>query len=201
MDYSLSVSDDNRFYRVREQCLDAEVRDGVAYSRWLPWPDVELKTWLVADETCHLRIHKITTPRKLWTIESGFPVGYTVRASLHTKADSPNGPVVRTPNGSSSLRNLLGERKNEPQKLGSNSSLLTSLTAMPLLCSAHEPRTHWLACIVSGSAEPQDTFSQFSDFTVTANDDTCCILRNGEPWWLTHGDGCGDRPRKHVAQN
>lgn len=25
-----------------------DFRDGVAYSRWVSWPDVEVRTWLVA---------------------------------------------------------------------------------------------------------------------------------------------------------
>jgi hypothetical protein len=199
LDNGLSVSDDNRFFRIREHCLDAEVRDGVAYSRWQSWPDVEVRTWLVAAETCHLRIHRITTQRKLWAIEGGFPVGYFQRTTLQTQIESPVGPTVRTPRGASALRNLLGERKNETAELGANSSLLTSLTAMPLLRSAHETGEHWLASVVGGSAEPQDEFAQFAGFTVEATTDGCLVRRQGVLWWSVKERGCGESVRERLA--
>jgi hypothetical protein len=199
LDNGLSVSEDNRFFRVREHCLDAMVREGVAYSRWEPWPDVEIRTWLIAAETCHLRIHRITTQRKLWTIEGGFPVNYTQRSTLQMQPDSPGGPTIRTPHSASALRNLFGERKNETAELGANSSLLASLTAMPVLRAAHEPGVHWLACIVSGSADSQNEFGEFSDFAVEANGDGSSVRRKGELWWSTTASDCGTSTATRLA--
>jgi hypothetical protein len=176
-DSTISLSDDARFYRHREQCLDATVRDGIAFSRWQPWPDVELRTWLLADATGHLRIHHLRTARKLWALETGFAATWKNRDQL---AADPDG--VRTPTGVSSLQNLLGAREPETVDLGANSHLFGSLATMPGLRSVHEPGDHWLACHVGGAPAPDPHFS------VQIEAGQCTVFRDGEPWWNS-GDG------------
>jgi hypothetical protein len=192
LDNGISISEDNRFFRVREHCLDPEVREGVAYSRWQPWPDVEIRTWLVAAETCHLRIHRITTQRKLWIIEGGFPAAYTQGSTLQMQAESPTGPTVRTPQGASALRSLLGQQKGETAELGANSSLVASLTAMPVLRSVHDTGEHWVASAVGSSADSRHEFQELSEFIVESDKDSCRILRKSEPWWKSQASGCGE---------
>ena len=77
-DSVLSLSDDGRFFHVREQCVDADVRDGAAFSRWEPWPGVELATWLLAEPTGHVRVHRLRTNKKLWAAEAGFAVPFNI---------------------------------------------------------------------------------------------------------------------------
>jgi hypothetical protein len=156
LDSVISLSDDGRFYRHREQCLDSEVRDGVAFSRWQPWPDVELCTWLVAEPTGHVRIHRLRNGRKLWSLEAGFAAGYTDKTKI--------------PNDASQLDDLSGGRQTGLVELGVNSNLLSSMSAMPVLHGVHEPGEHWLACW-AGTEPNRFRF------------DAGCLFRDHQPWW------------------
>ena len=171
-DNGLSLSDDGRLFRVREHCVDGEVCDGVAFSRWRPWPGVELCTWLVAEPTGHIRIHWLSTARKLWALEGGFAVGYTDRSTMQFKPAE-----ICSPQGASVLCDLAGGRDAGFVELGANSHLLSSLAAMPVLRSAHEPGEYWLACWAGDNASDADRF------TVELGD----VFRDGQEWWTRRG--------------
>jgi len=187
-DNVLSLSDDGRLYRVREQCLEPAVADGVAYSRWQPWPDVEVTTWLIAEPDGHVRIHSVRSSRKLWSLEAGFAVGWTSRQDLQTE---PSPGVVSTSRGASTLRDLLGARQSGIVEAGANSNLLVSLSSMPVLQGTHDPGQAWLACWVCGSGDKQDTFPNAADFKVRAGGTGCQVLRRGQLWWSNEGNPCG----------
>ncbi len=189
LDSTISLSDDGRFFRTREQCFDPEVANGTAFSHWSPWPGVELATWLLAEPTGHIRIHRLRTDKKLWATDAGFAVPFTDRA---TRQLETAGPTVRAPLGASALRNLLGERTTECPDLGCNGHLLASLSAAPFLRSIHEPGEHWLACWVGGSADPKDAFADAADFTVQIANGTTRVLRRGAAWWTSAGGPCGE---------
>jgi len=172
LDSVLSLSEDGRFFRHREHCLDATMRDGVAYSGWQPWPDVEVRTWLIADATGHTRVHHLRIARKLWALEAGFAANWTTRAHLEV-----NPTEVRTPTGVSSLKNLLGEREPGSVDLGANSHLFASLATMPVLRSTHEAGDHWLACRVGG--EPAEGVI----FSARVESNRCDLFRNHELVW------------------
>jgi hypothetical protein len=71
-DSMMALSDDKKHYRVREHCIDAYAAGNILYSLWSPWSDVKVETWLIPSEAWHVRIHSITSPRALSTIEGGF---------------------------------------------------------------------------------------------------------------------------------
>jgi hypothetical protein len=190
LDHGLSLSDDKHFFRVRGQALDPVVQDGVAYSRWQPWPDVEVRSWLIAEPTGHVRIHLVNSARKIWALDAGFAVAWTRRADLRTESGAI--PAARTPACASALRDLLGERHGYTVDLGANSHLLAALSTMPVLHSEHEPGEHWLTCWAGGSADFFDKFADAEDFTVTRDTATGCrLLRKGQPWWSLEGGICG----------
>ena len=193
-DSMLALSDDGRRYRGRDHCLEPEVRDGVAYSRWLPWPDVEVRTWLIAGESCHVRVHRLSTARRLWSAECGFATGFDRRATLSSRS-SPAHLEVQTPLGCSALRDLTGGRKPEMVELGVNSHLLFSLAAMPTLCAEHDPGLCWLVCVATG-----DTPAADSAYTAQIEGEVCTILHHGLPWWETGGPGCGHSEPARLSQ-
>jgi hypothetical protein len=192
LDSVVSLSDDGRLFRVREQCFDPEVREGVAGSHWEPWPGVELATWLLAEPTGHLRIHRLRTTRKLWAVDAGFAVPYTDKLTRQLLSDAPVGPVVRAPAGASLLRPLTAGRTPECVDVGANSHLLESLSAMPLLRSVHEAGEHWLACWVGGSAAPGEAFADAHRFAVEITAGVVRVLRDAAPWWTSAGGPCGE---------
>ena len=71
-DSALAFSDDGVHYRVRETNAEAKLAGDILYSRWSPWPDVTVETWLVPSAPWHVRVHRIRTPRALQTAEGGF---------------------------------------------------------------------------------------------------------------------------------
>ena len=184
-DSMLALSDDSRRYRGRDHCYDSEVRDGVAYSRWLPWLDVEVRTWLIAGETGHVRIHRLSTPRPLRSAECGFATGFDRRTTLASRS-GPGFIEVQTPTGCSALRDLTGGRTPETVELGVNSHLRYSLAAMPVLTSQHAPGVCWLACVATGDATTRD-----ATYAVRIDGEICTLLHHGLPWWETRGAGCG----------
>lgn len=192
LDSVISLSDDGRFYRVREQCFDAEVRDGVAFSHWRPWSGVEVTSWLLAEPVGHVRIHRLTTPRKLWVVEAGFAVPYTDKLTRQLLAEATPGPVVRAPVGASLLRPLLGAPTAECIDIGANGHLLESLSAMPVLRSVLEPGEHWLATWAGGSAETADAFAEAGRFAVEIADGVVRVTRAGRAWWTSVGGACGE---------
>ena len=192
LDSVISLSDDGRLFRVREQCFGAEVRDGAAFSHWEPWGGVELATWVIAEPSGHLRIHRLRTSRKLWAVEAGFAVPYTDKLTRELLADGKSGPLVRAPAGTSLLRSLAGERTPECVDVGANSHLLASLSAMPILRSTHEAGEHWLACWAGGGAATDDVTAAANAFSVEIAAGAVRVLREGAPWWNSAGDPCGE---------
>ena len=59
---------------MRETMEEALIADNRLYSRWRPWNDVTIETWLLPENLWHIRIHRIATPRALSTIEGGFAI-------------------------------------------------------------------------------------------------------------------------------
>ncbi|MDM9648552.1 DUF2264 domain-containing protein [Rhizobium sp. S163] len=73
-DSALAFSDDGLHYRVRETNVKAKVAGDVLYSRWSPFKDVSVETWLVPTAPWHIRVHRINSPRQLQTAEGGFAI-------------------------------------------------------------------------------------------------------------------------------
>ncbi|MEZ2126161.1 MULTISPECIES: DUF2264 domain-containing protein [unclassified Sinorhizobium] len=73
-DSMLALSDDGIHYRVRETNEEAKLAGETLYSKWSPWPDVSIETWLVPANDWHIRVHRIVTPRPLQTAEGGFAI-------------------------------------------------------------------------------------------------------------------------------
>ncbi|MGI6247498.1 MAG: DUF2264 domain-containing protein [Pseudochelatococcus sp.] len=73
-DGMIGFSDDGTHFRARETLEDARIAGDALWSRWRPFPDVEVETWLLPAAPWHLRIHRITTPRPLHATEGGFAI-------------------------------------------------------------------------------------------------------------------------------
>ncbi|UHS58282.1 DUF2264 domain-containing protein [Agrobacterium vaccinii] len=73
-DGMLGLSDDGVHFRTRETMEEALIAGDILYSRWRPWTDVTIETWLVPRNPWHIRLHRIRTPRPLQTSEGGFAI-------------------------------------------------------------------------------------------------------------------------------
>ena len=73
-DNMLGLSDDGVHLRMRETLEAALIAEDKLYSRWKPWSDVIVETWLIPANPWHIRIHRIETPRPLHSAEGGFAI-------------------------------------------------------------------------------------------------------------------------------
>lgn len=74
-DNMLGFSDDGVHFRMRDKLEEAMFAGDRLYSRWRPYPDVIVETWLIPSAPWHTRIHRIRTPRPLLVTEGGFAIG------------------------------------------------------------------------------------------------------------------------------
>ena len=74
---AFSEVDDGLHYRTREHCEDAKLVKDTLCSRWHPFPDTTVETYIILRKPWHIRVHKIISARSLSTIEGGFAVPRT----------------------------------------------------------------------------------------------------------------------------
>lgn len=184
LDGELSLSDDRRHYRRRDFARDPAVREGCASSRWSPWPDVEIRTWLIATGgDAHLRLHHVRTDRRLWSLEAAPAVPYREKARLRQQSRLPGFPAVRAPRGATAVRELHGNRSGRCVEIGAGGHLLESLSALPALAAEHAPGEFWLACWVGGAADPESSFAESAAFTAAPAGSGFAFTCDGAPWW------------------
>lgn len=144
-DSTLALTDDERQWRVRERSEKTTVAGGVVYSRWHPWDDVEIETWLMPAVPGHLRVHRIQSARMLKSFEGGFAVGRVDRADgVHT--GGADGAVAVTSFGVSAVREVgthVGARgvvvETEP-----STNLLHPIAVLPGIERSHAAGEVWL---------------------------------------------------------
>lgn len=158
-DNTLALSDDGLHWRARLQPLEARVTAAGVFSRWQPWPDVEVETWLLPRLPWHLRVHRIRSGRRLRSAEGGWALDRTgddpgqPRGLEHT---GPGFALARYPAGWSGLRDIGGSRRGEVVRTSPNTNLLAPRAALPTLHGEHDPGEHWLVGAVIGRAGTED---------------------------------------------
>jgi len=93
-DSMLLLADGDNYFRGRRECETVRVDENYIFSRWSPWHDVHIDSWLVPFGEWHLRLHRITSARTLQTVEGGFAVMKT-EPQLHGR-----GSYLSADNGS-----------------------------------------------------------------------------------------------------
>ena len=76
-DAMLGFSDDGMHLRIRENNEAALIAGDRLYARWRPYADVLVETWLIPAGHWHIRLHEVTTPRRLEVVEGGFAIAKT----------------------------------------------------------------------------------------------------------------------------
>lgn len=139
----LALSDDDGArWRVRGRPEEARLEGGALYSRWRPWPDVEVETWLLPRLPWHLRVHRVRTDRKLASAEGGYALDRTGDdpADPHGAEEAGEARVLAVyPAGVSGLRDLWGARVGQVVRAHPNTNLLFPRTVIPTLIGEHEP--------------------------------------------------------------
>jgi hypothetical protein len=153
-DSMLALSDDKECFKIREECLEVKIENNVHYSRWKPWNDVTVETWLIPILPWHVRIHHILTERTLISCEGGFAIGRMGEENISLdKSDITEeaASYVSNSNGISGIVNLIGDRKSKLVAELPNSNLLECKTVVPVLFGKLLKTENWLVCAVLGS--------------------------------------------------
>ncbi|WIJ23876.1 DUF2264 domain-containing protein [Devosia sp. RR2S18] len=131
-DGALALSDDGRHFRVRETNEVAQIAGNMLFSRWKPWNDVTVETWLLPAHPWHIRVHRITTPRALHGTEGGFAIA---RADLNadTCIDEPSRAIAKSQTDVSAIVDLGGKREGRAHRAYPNTNLIVAKTIVPQL--------------------------------------------------------------------
>ncbi|RVI73795.1 hypothetical protein CN191_24140, partial [Sinorhizobium meliloti] len=148
-DSMLAFSDDGVHYRVREANKEVRLAHNVLFSKWSPWPDVVVETWLVPASPWHVRVHRIATPRPLETAEGGFAIPRRdFEADALTAAEGTAHAIGAE--DFSGIRDLGSTvpREGRIQKAPPNTNLIAAKTLVPQLRAKIPSGETILACAV-----------------------------------------------------
>ncbi|WP_299092406.1 DUF2264 domain-containing protein [uncultured Metabacillus sp.] len=173
-DSMLALSECDNLYRVKRYCEEFAIEDQFIYTRWKPWHDVDVKTWLVPGTPWHIRIHCIQSSRLLDAADGGFALGIE---NKHVKAEmeatqNKNECLARVSWGATGIKNLYGDGNAELIYPNSNTNLINSRTVIPTIKTRINPGTSWLVSAVYG--EPtigkgfESSWEDVPDVSVTA---------------------------------
>jgi hypothetical protein len=180
-DSVLALSEDGVRFRGRDTCREQRIENGVVSSLWQPWPDVTMRTWLIADGTLHVRVHRLETGRPLSSTEAGFALAYQNPRDVVACEATPGALLLQSSFGCTALRDLSGPRATEKIFLEPNTHLQSPLAAMPVLRTQHNPGVTWLACVVGAWPEPDETLlERLREFSAAFANDTLSVSRQGK---------------------
>ncbi|MGG8025417.1 DUF2264 domain-containing protein [Klebsiella aerogenes] len=182
-DSMLLLAEKDNYWRGRRECQQVVTADGVIYSRWLPWRDVVIDSWLLALGDWQLRVHRITTQRALDCAEGGFSLA---NRPLPQAQERDGACCLRSARDISAIFCLHPHaRRGETVLTPPNSNLLfAERAAVPVLRGELDAGTHCLVSAVwAGNAAdfepqhcPQSFISDDAVRFVTARQETTLVL-------------------------
>lgn len=149
-DSMLLLADGDNYYRGRRDCGQVTVTENAVYSRWSPWQDVDIETWLIPAGQWHIRVHRLVTQRALQSVEGGY--GIIHRPQNDTLIADGKGICLSGVNGQSAIVELSSGRESTASQVVTppNSSIMfAECAAIPILARSLAVGTHWLACAVA----------------------------------------------------
>ncbi|MFC4598437.1 DUF2264 domain-containing protein [Cohnella hongkongensis] len=163
-DSMLALSERDNLYRARRRSEERAIRGDVLFSRWKPWPDVEVRTWLIAGLPWHVRIHRLETGRPLSAAEGGFSLPAAEDRSIDLRDDRVFASCSVATSGIVGLRGYARAELIHPQ---ANTNLLYPRTLLPTLRAELETGVHWLISAVFGqpgaASDPPAPSAEFLD--------------------------------------
>lgn len=151
-DSMLALSDDGVEFRARREAFDVEFGERHVASTWRPWPDVAIRTWLIAAPPWHVRVHRIRTGRRLSTFEGGFAIAHGGLDRIDTQGwkHGTGKAAAQGPNGRCEILELEGSRHGLVLMAEPCTNVLEPRTAIPALVENGRTGDGWLACAVLG---------------------------------------------------
>lgn len=158
-DNMLLLSDGNEHYRYRTESSFHEVTETYIYSKWKPFTDVHVETWLAPLEggRWHLRVHKLVSARRLKAAEGGFPLPYGddfYPLPEDNERNSTGYSRVVTRQGCSRIVDFSRARAGRLVFSSPNSNIVHPRVVVPTLLSEHAHGEFYLGCLVQAEPEP-----------------------------------------------
>ncbi|MCL2407222.1 MAG: DUF2264 domain-containing protein [Defluviitaleaceae bacterium] len=147
-DNTLAVCEGDDFYRMRNNIKDFGAYGDYLYSKWTPWSDVEITSYIIPVFPWHVRVHLIDTKRKLTLADGGFAIS---RQGDFTKATKHDSCAVLRQACISGIADISGGQQPVIIQTEPNTNLMTPLTLIPTLKAAVEPGQHTLISAVLGA--------------------------------------------------
>jgi len=133
--------------------LMKDIDQNVIYTKWKPWKDVVIRTWIVAGIPWHIRIHCIETSRSLDVGDGGFALGLEHNAFIDQKMEvtaNKQESLAILPWGASGIKSIYGNGQAEVVYPNANTNLMNTRTVIPTVKASLNPGTHWLVNAVFG---------------------------------------------------
>ncbi|HZG13845.1 MAG TPA: DUF2264 domain-containing protein [Candidatus Bathyarchaeia archaeon] len=163
-DSMLAVSERDNLYRVKRVTVESKVTDQWIYTHWKPWPDVDIKTWLIAGLPWHIRVHRIVTGRSLDCADGGFALGLEREEEKNQTLDvrmNKEEVLAKLPWGATGIRSLYGNGHAELVYPNANTNVLDARTVLPVVKATLEPGAYWFVNAVYG--EPGGSGDNWND--------------------------------------
>lgn len=152
VDSMLLLSENDNYWRGRRDCTSVTTAEDRIYSRWQPWHDVTIDSWLLVLGEWQIRVHRIATARELATAEGGFSIP---NRPLPAVGSHPRGCQLIAADDASTIVCLSPQaRRGEPLVTPPNSNVLfAERAAVPVLRGELTTGKHLLISAVwAGSA-------------------------------------------------
>jgi hypothetical protein len=116
-----------RLYRVRRKNEQSIIKDNVLFSKWQPWRNVEIQTWVIAGLPWHIRIHRIENGRSIDVAEGGY--AFPIEQPFET---------TKIEGGKGDKRDKRDKEDKEAKEA------IAQCLAVPMLSHLHEEDIHML---------------------------------------------------------
>ena len=146
-DSCLALSEDDTYFRSKNQDTAYDILDDQIIHEWQPWPDVSIRTVIVPLDNCHVRIHQMETGRSLSVYEGGFslPLEETASSLIEGTQATYTSSV-----GISSVAAVHGFDQAEIVRTEPNTNLFFPVTQLPYIKTRVQTGQHLLVSLISG---------------------------------------------------
>ncbi|PAD14637.1 DUF2264 domain-containing protein [Shouchella clausii] len=153
-DSTLALSERDNLYRVKRQSEEYAIARQFLYTKWRPWQDVEITTWLIPCVPWHVRVHKIETNRLLDAADGGFALGLGGDGSeSFEQLSSGASCLAKTATAASGIVNLREDGETALIFPHANTNLLHPRTVIPTVRTRIDRGTTFLVSAVYGEVD------------------------------------------------
>ncbi|ALB62225.1 hypothetical protein AFK62_06790 [Cronobacter condimenti 1330] len=169
-DSMLLLCEHDGYYRGRRECEDVVTADDHIFSRWSPWPDVHIATWLIPHGAWHIRVHQIRSARELHSVEGGFATRWQPQTTRIAAAGP--GCDIEALYGTSMIVDLMPDTARAPDHVitpPNSSVMFAECAAIPCLTGAIAPGDTWLCCAAAGVIGAPDALPPAPTLSIDAD--------------------------------